>query len=369
MKKVAILCAGLDDVMRGYETHCRTLFTALNDEHDKDANYVLFKRSGSSKPNEHVLRTPSRDSKLVYFLARYRGDRLYWEYLFFALKFILTCRMKNLRFNTISCIEPMAAKTIRIFRNLLPGKPTLVYTHGVWMSPHEYINNADIIHEVSIENYQAMMQYVKEHQLKKEVRLLPHFLKDDLRSQLSKEAAKQRFQIPFQRVILSVGDVNRVHKRMHYLIEEVAKLDDSWSLVICGGTNNSEAEQVLQLAHAKLGNRFMHFYLTREEMLHMYAAADVFVLCSTTEGFGLVNIEAMRAGLPLILHRTDLFKWILQNDAWCIDMNAEDALWQFIKAHQTSELLHEVGQKNRQRFQEQFLWKSVKQQYLDMLEG
>jgi glycosyltransferase involved in cell wall biosynthesis len=369
MKKVAILCAGLDDVMRGYETHCQTLFSALSQDDAKSAEYVLFKRSGETKQNEMVLHTPSRDSKLVYFLARYRGDRLYWEYLFFALKFIWICRIKNLRFDTISCIEPMAAKTIRIFRNLLPGKPKLVYTHGVWMSPHEYINNADIIHEVSIENYQAMMQYVNEHQLTKVVRLLPHFLKDDLRSPLSKEVAKQGFQIPFQKVILSVGDVNKVHKRMHYLIEEVAKLDDAWGLVICGGTNNSEAEQVLQLAHAKLRNRFMHFYLSREEMLHMYAAADVFVLCSTTEGFGLVNIEAMRAGLPLILHRTDLFKWILQNDAWCIDMNAEDALSQFIQAHQASEQLNEVGQKNRKRFQEQFLWKSVKQDYLDMLEG
>jgi glycosyltransferase involved in cell wall biosynthesis len=210
---------------------------------------------------------------------------------------------------------------------------------------------------------------VNEHHLTKDVRLLPHFLKDDLRSPLSKEAAKQGFQIPFQKLILSVGDVNKVHKRMHYLIEEVAKLDDAWGLVICGGTNNSEAEQVLQLAHAKLGNRFMHFYLSREEMLHMYAAADVFVLCSTTEGFGLVNIEAMRAGLPLILHRSELFKWILQNDAWCIDMNAEDALSQFLQSHEDADVLLAAGQQNKQRFQSQFLWKGVKKDYLDMLVG
>ena len=367
MKKVAILCAGLDDVKRGYETHCRSLFDSLKDDVRGTHPYCLVKRYGEAKEDELVLGTPSRDSKLVYFLARYRGDRLYWEYLFFALKFIWICRIKNLRFDTISCIEPMAAKTIRIFRNFLPGNPKLVYTHGVWMSPHEYIHHADIIHEVSIENYQAMMQYVTTHQLKKEVRLIPHFLRDDVQSPLSKDEARRRFDLPDAKIILSVGDVNKVHKRMHYLIEEVAKLDESFYLVICGGTNNSEAAEVLQLATQQLGNRFKHLYLSRAEMLHMYAAADVFVLCSTTEGFGLVNIEAMRAGLPVLLHQSELFRWILNNDEWCIDMEAEQALSQFLLSHWTEAALRTAGEKNKQRFCEQFLWKGVERSYRDML--
>ena len=104
-KKVAILCSGLDNVLRGYETHCRTLFDCLKEEDISDTEFLLFKREGIKKKNEIVLKVPYRSGFLCQFLAKYRGDLLYWEYLFFALRFISYCIVRRKKFETISVIE------------------------------------------------------------------------------------------------------------------------------------------------------------------------------------------------------------------------------------------------------------------------
>jgi glycosyltransferase involved in cell wall biosynthesis len=41
-------------------------------------------------------------------------------------------------------------------------------------------------------------------------------------------------------------------------------------------------------------------FLTRAELAALYRRADVFLLCSETEGFGLPVLEAMASGLPVI---------------------------------------------------------------------
>jgi len=134
----------------------------------------------------------------------------------------------------------MAAKTIFKFRKLLPGKPKIVFTHGVWNQPFDNINNADVFHEVGIENYKAMKAYVEEHKLNKEVVLLPHFLKDESLPVYDIPELRKQFGINTPKVILSVGAINRPHKRMDYLIEEAAKLPGDWTLVVCGAAREQK---------------------------------------------------------------------------------------------------------------------------------
>jgi glycosyltransferase involved in cell wall biosynthesis len=45
-----------------------------------------------------------------------------------------------------------------------------------------------------------------------------------------------------------------------------------------------------------------------EDMPALYAAADVFTLPSTREGFGLVALEAMAAGCPVVLSDLPVFR-------------------------------------------------------------
>jgi hypothetical protein len=130
---VALLCSGLDSVLRGYETHVRSLFAALSAD-PAAPRCVLHKGDGARRPREVVLRRPSRDGRLVGWLKHRRGSNLYWESLFFALRFLVRAVVRRERFATVWTIEPMVAKTLWRFRRWLGGA-RLVYTHGVWREP------------------------------------------------------------------------------------------------------------------------------------------------------------------------------------------------------------------------------------------
>ena len=319
--KIAIICGGLDDTMRGYETHTRLLFDSLSEETNVNYQFILFKGSGKRAKNEKILRAPSRTSRIVKFLAKFRGGRIYWESIFFALRFIFCTIIRNDRFSKILCIQPMVSKTLMRCKKLLPGKPIIIFTHGVWIEPHEYVKMGDEFHQVNIENYCKQKKYFKANNINKKVYLIPHFIPDITPIKISKAVLRKKYNIKTEKVLLSVGRIDRAHKNMEYVIKEAAKLPEDWSLVLCGGIGEAD---LLDIGRNLLGNRFIHIFLPREKVPEIYAMADLFVLGSLQEGFGIVTLEAMRAGLPIILHDRELFRWILKDDSVCVVVNPDD---------------------------------------------
>jgi glycosyltransferase involved in cell wall biosynthesis len=371
---VAILCSGLDNVPRGYETHSRALFNCLTSTSSDLIDCRLFKGSGTRSPRETVLGTPRRSGFTCRTLARFRGDRLYWEYLFFALRFVAWCGVRQRRFDTIYAIEPMVAKTLSRLRRFLPGNPRIIFAHSVWNRPEQNIPMADNFHEVNVENYQAMTAYLSRHGLAKRVTLIPHFLPDAPleTSAVSHDRAslKKQFGIRTDRVLLSVGVVNRGHKRMDHLLEEAALLPSDWSVVICGNGNSAEGQQILKRGRELLGDRLVHLSMAPQEMPKIYAIADLFVLASTQEGFGIVTLEAMRAGLPVVLHDRELFRWIIKQPECCVDMAKRGVLRDFLLGHVSDEAwLRNTGEHNREIFLREYTWSSLASRYVDLLRG
>ena len=104
--------------------------------------------------------------------------------------------------------------------------------------------------------------------------------------------------------LLSVGSIIP-RKGFHYLIEALAPLAGSnWTLSIAGETSRHAK------AYAQLLADIQRFHLTNQvhvlgavsdqELQTLYEQADVFVLASLFEGYGMVYAEAMAYGLPII---------------------------------------------------------------------
>jgi mannosylfructose-phosphate synthase len=113
------------------------------------------------------------------------------------------------------------------------------------------------------------------------------------------------------KIVLAVGRIAR-NKGYDLLIRafaEVIAREPSARLVLAiGGERLDSAEsQILAACHALVDElglrdrvRFMGF-VPDPEMADLYRAADVFVLCSRYEPFGMTAIEAMACGTPTIV--------------------------------------------------------------------
>ena len=115
---IAVLCSGLDDTHRGYETHQRMLFDALYKSFP-DENIILYKRSGYKTRSEIPLGSPSRKTLICKMLGRLTESNSYWENFFFSLFFVIYYILFKPNIHTILVIEPGVSRTLGKLLKLL----------------------------------------------------------------------------------------------------------------------------------------------------------------------------------------------------------------------------------------------------------
>lgn len=113
-------------------------------------------------------------------------------------------------------------------------------------------------------------------------------------------AIRQRYGLP-EKVVLHVGRLSP-EKRIDHLLRAVAFLPDDAALLIVG--DGPDRKRLEQLAKALNIDRRVFFigFIPNAELLTsgIYAAADAFATASTMESQGMVLVEAMAHGLPIV---------------------------------------------------------------------
>ena len=105
--------------------------------------------------------------------------------------------------------------------------------------------------------------------------------------------------------VLFVGRVTR-QKGITYLLEAAGAFDPAAQVVFCAGAPDTPeigAEvraQVARLAERRSGVIWSEEMLPRRELVQLISHAAVFVCPSIYEPFGLINVEAMSCGVPVV---------------------------------------------------------------------
>jgi glycosyltransferase involved in cell wall biosynthesis len=104
-------------------------------------------------------------------------------------------------------------------------------------------------------------------------------------------------------ILLCVGRL-APEKGFGYLakvVQQLAQLGLLFKMVITGGNRNPAVEEEVRGFFAPVRDRVVFTgFLEGAALARVYASADIFLHCSITETFGLVVLEAMACGLPVV---------------------------------------------------------------------
>lgn len=116
-------------------------------------------------------------------------------------------------------------------------------------------------------------------------------------SQEEKSALRQKLGITEQRMILTVGQMDH-RKGFDVLLRSVPQLPQDCGIYLVGG----EPTEVLLNIQKELNLKNVHFvdFRKKEALAEFYRAADVFVLPTRWDIWGLVINEALAYGLPVV---------------------------------------------------------------------
>ncbi|MBE5851368.1 MAG: glycosyltransferase family 4 protein [Lachnospiraceae bacterium] len=122
-------------------------------------------------------------------------------------------------------------------------------------------------------------------------------IREDVVAESEKRAIREKLRIPYEKVVISVGRFIPV-KGFDVYIKACSKLEKNVGVYIIGGT---PTDMYLTLKRDLCMDN-LHFieHVDKETMKMYYSAADVFMLNSRGDTWGLVINEAMSYGIPII---------------------------------------------------------------------
>ncbi|WP_027517138.1 glycosyltransferase family 4 protein [Bradyrhizobium sp. WSM1417] len=131
---------------------------------------------------------------------------------------------------------------------------------------------------------------------------VPHGF-DDKALTLTKQAARQKFNLPPESTLLGCAARLHPHKRLDAAIRLLPD-QPSWQLALAG--QGADEARLRQLADELRVSDRLHLLgeITPRQMAEFLAALDVFVFPTQAETFGLAAVEAANAGVPSVV--TDL---------------------------------------------------------------
>src|SRR3989344_2797682 len=156
------------------------------------------------------------------------------------------------------------------------------------------------------------------------------------------------------RVIFAGGMLLR--KGVHYLLRAFAELNlPNSELMLCGSINEE-----IKPFFKKYDGKFKYVgHISRSELYKYYSQGSVFVMPSIEEGFGMVQLQAMACGLPVIHTPNTGGEDVVREgiDGFVIPIRNVEALKSRLTYfHDNPEICRKMGESAMQRVSSGFTW-------------
>lgn len=131
---------------------------------------------------------------------------------------------------------------------------------------------------------------------------------DEYRERKNETVLRRHGIDPAQPYILFVGRVTR-QKGIIHLVNALRHLDPGFQVVLCAGAPDTpeiaaEMNEAITAAQARRpGVIWVEEMVPKDEIIPLYSQAELFVCPSIYEPFGIINLEAMACGTPVVASR------------------------------------------------------------------
>lgn len=320
MAKVILLSSGLGRINRGFEQHISQQYQVLK---PVLANQLLLLKGGGKGAG--VVPHFHQKSKVARYLGKCLNKHPYeiQNYTFFigALYWMIRHRPAVMYMG-----EPILYRLLAKFRTLTKLNYKLVFFTGGGIIPKK-THSQDTIQFV----VPPQLIGIDPQQVTANTIVIPHQVQLMNTAKLSEmDLLRKQLSIPINAtIILSVGALNR-QKQMDYLIREVATLNSPIFLLLLG-QEEAETDHIKQLAQQLLPDQHYIGSVPHQKLSAYYQLANIFVLASLKEGFGLVYLEALSAGLPVLAHDFPIARHVLKDHGCFGDFTQQGALQDLVQ--------------------------------------
>lgn len=164
--------------------------------------------------------------------------------------------------------------------------------------------------------------------------------------------------IPSQKIKLLAIIRFRAPKRVDLLIKAMKSLPNIELHVYGSGPQESELRHLIK--DLDLNNVSIYDEVENFNLFHLY---DIFILISDSEGLPMSAIEAMSAGMPLILSNVGGCPELIKNNGYLVENNEHSISSAVLK---TIENYSELAQNSKSFFDSSFNMNNTKNEYLNL---
>lgn len=306
----------MDDLLnQGHQIHLIAPRYFLNEDslkHEKNITRISSKPIFFD-PEDHLMKY-SELMKTVDWIIKQKFDLIHIQTPFIAHFF----GRKLSKLTGVPTVETYHTSFEDYLHLYLPWFPEILARKLSKLIAKKLCNSVDAV----ISPSKQMADILKEYGITKEIKVLPTGLPQQYFKKTESSIVAERYNLPKdKKILLYVGRVAH-EKNIDFLLKafkEITKKLSDYCLVITG---EGPAEEHIHKMTSKLGlSKSVQFigYLDKDtELLMIYQLADLFVFASKTETQGLVLLEAMAQGTPVVSIAELGTKSILENNMGAI---------------------------------------------------
>lgn len=356
--KITLISSGLGHIARGIETWTQDLAVALK---ERGINVTVY-AGAPVEGHPDFIQVPclKRTHPFSQWLMRAKLPWLWkvgWGGGYLTEQYTFTRNLlpelKKQQYDIIHTQDPHIALLCKQYhqKGLIQSKTILA--HGT-EEPFEFLDKLSYLqHLAPYHQQEADDAGVNNTQSF----VIGNFIETDKFTPDLKTPLRQELGIPENAFVVGcIAAIKRHHKRIDYLIEEMGQIQNENIYLLVAGGREDDTDELIQMAKDKMGDRVQFLInFPRARIQEVFAAADIYVLCSLKEMMPIALLEAIASGLPAIVHQYPVEEWMIGPGGESIDMSAPHCLKNTVeKYYNDTELCAEKSQAARQYAEQHF---------------